>query len=237
MLSVLSRLASSVGFGRRSERVVARPDERRPMMESVESRMHLSTVTLPGTGGVDQYKVIEWSPGVIDVYTGSGLATLYGSFTGVTAIEFTGLAGADYFDGTNIDTIGVTFEGNLGADQFFGGEATDYVYGGEGQDYIDTRGGSDVVQGGPAADTILGGTGQDNLNGNAGGDFIYGEGDNDLINGGEDNDTIDGGTGTDLVYGEDGVDTFYMNDGVRDNIYGGNGVDIYNTDGLDVIFN
>ncbi|MDF2235095.1 M10 family metallopeptidase C-terminal domain-containing protein [Albimonas sp. CAU 1670] len=106
--------------------------------------------------------------------------------------------------------------------------------------------GDDVIEGATGDDTIWGGAGDDSLSGGSGGDTIYGGDGDDVIRGYDGADTMYGffdfstgdlvtvswteDDGVDWLYGGDGDDQIYggpRGDGFTDNVWGGDGADLF----------
>lgn len=180
----------------------------------------------------------------------------------VSSLTINGLAGNDTITiGTGV--MGVSINGNEGADLITGGDGADLiyagsqndtVYGGAGNDTIlgnfdaDSlfgQAGDDQVQGGLGADTLNGDDGHDTLHGGdqsdliyggAGNDSIEGKGKADIMYGGIGNDTIIGGAGADLAYGDAGDDRFEMSDTyVLNGVPGGFPDTIFGGTGIDTL--
>ena len=119
----------------------------------------------------------------------------------------------------------------------FGLDGNDTIIAGNESDYVDGGNGNDIISdlGGLVGDHFIGGSGNDVLYAIAGDDWLEGNSGNDALNGGNDNDLLDGGTGKDLLDGDDGNDTLIADgsfvDGF-DQLFGGNGNDVYVLSGL-----
>jgi hypothetical protein len=85
------------------------------------------------------------------------------------------------------------------------------------------------------ASTILGEAGNDTLAGGDEDDLIAGGEGDDQINGAGGIDTLIGDAGSDLLAGAGGDDLLFANDNARDTVGGGDGNDLADVDGLDVI--
>lgn len=118
--------------------------------------------------------------------------------------------------------------------------SNDTVIGGAGDDFIFAGGGDDIISGGAGNDTIYGDFLERIFLTSSGNDTIdAGEGD-DYVNGGAGNDDVVGGTGFDRLY-ESSIsqarvtDTFITLDGFRTNGHGFEQVELWGTDGDDVL--
>jgi Ca2+-binding RTX toxin-like protein len=111
-----------------------------------------------------------------------------------------------------------------------GTEWADILTGEKGKDEVRAFGTPDAQ-----ADELYGGPDDDALHGGAGMDFLYGEQDNDLLHGGDGADILlVGGKGADVIHGGDGDDFFEEPaDGQRDELYCGEGKDLYTADKTD----
>lgn len=86
---------------------------------------------------------------------------------------------------------------------------------------VTTGGGNDTIVGDSADNTFYTNGGDDTIAAGAGNDTVYG---------GTGDDQIRGGVGDDDLYGEDGQDVFFLeNDWGSDTIFGGGGVDDFDT--------
>jgi Ca2+-binding RTX toxin-like protein len=125
------------------------------------------------------------------------------AITSYNDFEFDG--GGNY-TGSWFLTLGITFDGTNGDDDFSGSDYSELYHG---------RNGNDMLWGEGGDDTINGNDGFDWLNGGAGNDALYGGDDEDFLEGGGDDDYIDGGAGNDELYGDTG----------HDEVHGGSGHD------------
>ena len=146
------------------------------------------------------------------------------SLSQVTAIQFFGSAGDDFFDNaTDIDTLAV---GHDGDDELRTAGGTDRLFGGAGNDLLVSTGGDDRLIGNDGIDILFGGSGND---------AIFGLGDNDELHGEEGDDTLVAGFGDDVVYGGEGDDLVFGHFGA-DEIFGGDGNDrLFGQDDNDII--
>lgn len=91
----------------------------------------------------------------------------------------------------------VDLTGGAGADHFQGSKMNDRMVGGAGNDLLRGGGYNDRLSGGLGNDRIHGDPGEDTLAGGAGSDRLYGGDQNDVLVGGRDADTLVGGLGDD----------------------------------------
>jgi Ca2+-binding RTX toxin-like protein len=164
-----------------------------------------ATLTVTGTGGVDEYISGATTAGAMVMTGGNGDDHLAG---GSAADTLSGGIGNDLVEGAG------------GNDSLTGGDGNDELRGGTGDDSLDGGIGSDVLQGGADNDTLDGGADSDNLDGGTGTDTLYGRAGTDTLSGGADNDTLDGGADGDSLDGGTGTDTLYGGAGV-DSLSGG----------------
>jgi len=176
------------------------------------------------------------------------------TFTGTTAVNFTGSDADNKITGTAYND---TLVGDGGNDTLTGGAGADSLDGGAGSDsYFIDNVGDKISDSGGLLDTVqstitfilasglenltLTGTGAINGTGNAGDNIITGdpaankldgmEG-NDTLVGGAGNDTLTGGPGSDSLAGGDGSDTYFV--GAGDTVMETNGLA---AGGVDVVF-
>jgi Ca2+-binding RTX toxin-like protein len=85
-------------------------------------------------------------------------------------------------------------------------------------------------------EVVIGGNGNDRITTTSGRPvrFIGGAG-NDTLIGGSGNDTLQGGPGNDLLWGQGGNDLLLASDGEGDTLVGGSGVDVAESDELDIL--
>jgi Ca2+-binding RTX toxin-like protein len=97
------------------------------------------------------------------------------------------------------------FNGDAGADKFYGLGGDDTIYGGEGRDHIEGNADNDTLHGDAGTDYLYGGKGDDHLHGGA---------DNDFLIGGEGSDTYYyvNGDGHDSINDVDAGDRLNIND-------------------------
>jgi Ca2+-binding RTX toxin-like protein len=105
-------------------------------------------------------------------------------------------------------------------DRLWGLDGEDEVRGQLAADELSGDAGGDVLYGGRDADMLFGGVGDDVLHGGAGSDSV-----------------MHGGNGEDVVYGGDGDDLLWgtIDGGDRDELYCGEGKDIYDADKNDYV--
>jgi Ca2+-binding RTX toxin-like protein len=184
------------------------------------------------------------------------------SFSALQFLRIEGKGGSDVITVGSDVTVRTLIRGNGGIDTIYGGSGSDdidggmdgdTIYGGAGNDTI--KGGDndatlgdalnfrETIYGGAGNDTIYGSVGNDTIYGEDGDDALYGQTDNARDNSGDashDNDFIYGGTGNDQIFGQRGEDTLYGDDGNDrinsgfhvDNVFGGEGNDIFLLDSL-----
>jgi Ca2+-binding RTX toxin-like protein len=152
--------------------------------------------TLTGGAGIDTFVFSEGNDVITDAGTGTNKITVGAEFDFVSAVnagndlvltfeDDTGtdhtLTVTDHYNGSAIDLVEFTFDGEVRSLPIGGGD------------------GDALNVGGSAADTISAGTGNDIILGNGGADVLNGGDDDDIMIGGADNDTLDGGAGMDTA--------------------------------------
>jgi len=150
----------------------------------------ISIENIVGSGASDiiigdaRDNVIDGGAGGRDIlYGGRGTDTLsYASATeAVTLNLLTGRTGGGasgdlFFDFENVvgSAFNDTLDGNLGANQIWGGDGDDRIQGGLGSDDLYGEAGNDSLLGGLGDDRLTGGTGADRLEGGLGNDlFVF----------------------------------------------------------------
>ena len=233
---------------------MARPLQRRPSIELLESRRVLAHNVghSPGGGNPHQGDPIEIVGGVLTIEgtSKSDRITLSSDGTNVTAtfnkqtetflladltsISIDGAGGNDRIDIANSILANATITGGPGNDRIQAGggidtitgdAGNDWLRGGDGDDSIDAGAGNDHVFGELGIDTLLAGAGNDEVNGGDGNDSLDGGAGHDRLRGGLGDDTLLGGAGKDQLRGDDGNDFLDGGDD-KDHLLGGNGDDI-----------
>ena len=137
----------------------------------------------------------------------------------------------------------------LGAkDTLSGGGGGDVLYGGPGNDELQAGAGpvgvkpftdssKNTLHGGAGKDFMAGADGDDMIHGGEGDDkMLWGGGGEDVLYGGAGNDKwLWGDAGEDVLHGEDGDDYLDGKGGQRDELYCGEGKDIYDADKNDYV--
>jgi Ca2+-binding RTX toxin-like protein len=207
-----------------------------PMLEDLEQRRMLTTVTVNGTAFADSISV-STGGGIINVVMNGVISSYFAA--GVTQINVYGNAGNDSISVGSSITLNTYLNGGVGDDYISGGAGYDYIqgsdgndrmYGNAGNDTLDGWNGNDYAHGGAGNDVLYGYYGNDTLDGGNGNDVLWGEANEDALyggagsdsmHGGDGSDTLTGGSGHDYMYGDAGNDFFYAHDGEEDHIYGG----------------
>ena len=206
------------------------------MIESLETRRLLSTVTLGShgllkvRGDAGAMNVItvtnDTDPTMIDVSVtgtkanGTPTAPLSQTFTKANVLAVLIIGGA------KADTISVGQTNGAFAipTAIFSGPGNDTVTTGAESDTITASGGNDTVNSGEGNDIVRGGQGDDSITVDGGNDKVHGGSGNDVITAGNGNDTITGGPGNDSVTAGNGSDLLFGGTG-NDTVTAGNGND------------
>ena len=180
---------------------------------SITVNQTAATFTLDGT----TYSNVSYL--YIHTYAGADFIT-------VTSEDGYGAIGASVCAGEDDDTVMLYVDGAA-----WGGSGNDVLYlvdAAYGEVYGESGDDQLYIAGYCADPDISGGSGDDYIDasGNYGGVAIYGDSGADEIHGTDYDDHIDGGSGADLLYGNGGNDVFFTRDAHRDQIHGGDGVDI-----------
>lgn len=177
-------------------------------------------------------------------YTGSAGITMDDYSTETWRVTYTPqpAGGGDPIigDGSNDETVDVTFEFTGGDDIFTGGSGDDHLIGRSGYDWLDGGDGDDILEGGSEDDVLLGRGGSNRLLGGDGNDYLVaGTGNNSSsasvqgqqagLWGGNGDDILVAGYGNGNLNGQAGDDIFYVYDRaenkLRDLYNGGAGND------------
>lgn len=169
---------------------------------TVESYSGDDRVRIESTTGFDVYVTGGLGNDTL-IYTGTGIATLFGGDGDDTLLG--GDGDDELFGGAGNDSI----SGRLGDDQLDGGDGDDSLRGGAGNDILRGFAGLDALFGDDGNDYLDAGAGNDTLFGDAGHDVLLGRDDDDQLNGGIGNDLLAGGTGSDGLYAEAGDDLLF----------------------------
>ena len=105
---------------------------------------------------------------------------------------------------------GVTLNGTLADDSFFGTIFADHLAGFFGNDTLAGAAGDDRLHGEVGNDTLRGGQGNDRAYGGEGHDVVRGGRGSDGLDGGTGNDTLNGGKGADAASGGTGDDLYII---------------------------
>jgi len=106
---------------------------------------------------------------------------------------------------------------DTGRKRYYGMAGNDLLQGGSGNDFLDGGHGIDILYGGAGDDVLRGSGGHDYLYGEAGNDRLYGGSGHDFLYGGDGNDFLWGGRGKDRLHGGAGSD--FMNGAAGRDIY------------------
>ena len=242
----------------RRMRIRERFSDRKPVVESLEQRLLLSTslhnglLWYYGTSGNDLVEITAGEvPGEIQINDTT--------FSGVHKIILKTGPGDDriMMDHDLLNPKGKFITTRIhvqgGNDYVEGGSGRDRIFGGKGDDWLSGRDGHDLIKGAHGEDRILGGGGNDRLDGRKGNDTIYGNNGKDVlrgrggqdilsggdgddkVSGGRDDDQLSGGAGNDTIKGSWGNDTINGGDGIN-HLIAGSGTDlIYGRSGIDVL--